>query len=364
LDGYRGIAFLVVFATHYIALPWGSTGVDAFFVLSGFLITGILYDTRDDPNRVRNFYIRRGLRIFPLYYGLILLMVLLYPVFRWDWNIHWLVWPFYLGNFARFVHPAVENTPWQLLGDAQLLSRTHPIKLYMGHFWSLCIEEHFYLIWPCIVFLVRDRRKLLWICALSVPICTLARIVAVHHLPAFMIDDEITLRATPFRFDALLLGGFLALIRRGPSPKMLIPWARICALTLALAFVVWHLTHTSVWLSYWKYSYPVWGNTWSMTAFEVFYASVMLLAIEWNSLTFRVLSVKPLRWLGRLSYGAYIFHDILHEPFEHLAYRLTPSHARWLAAVLALAFTVSAAWASFRWLESPFIRAKNRLAAR
>src|SRR4051812_33973991 len=66
LDGIRAIAFLMVFGQHYLMLPWGWSGVDLFFVLSGFLITGILFDTRNDRHRVRNFYVRRTLRIMPL----------------------------------------------------------------------------------------------------------------------------------------------------------------------------------------------------------------------------------------------------------------------------------------------------------
>ena len=89
LDGIRALAFLMVFAQHYLQMLWGWTGVDIFFVLSGFLITGILYDTRDQAHRVRNFYVRRTLRIFPLYYGLMLLLVLSYPYFRWQWCDNW-----------------------------------------------------------------------------------------------------------------------------------------------------------------------------------------------------------------------------------------------------------------------------------
>jgi hypothetical protein len=102
LDGMRAIAFLMVFAQHYYFAPWGWMGVDLFFVLSGFLITGILFDTRHDSHRVRNFYIRRTLRIFPLYYGIMLALLALQPLAHWNWD---LVWPSYVGNYARSVSP-------------------------------------------------------------------------------------------------------------------------------------------------------------------------------------------------------------------------------------------------------------------
>jgi peptidoglycan/LPS O-acetylase OafA/YrhL len=188
LDGLRAIAFLLVFGNHYLALPWGFSGVDAFFVLSGYLITGILYDTRNHPHRARNFYIRRTLRIFPLYYGLILLLILAYPYFRWEWNWKWLVWPAYLGNFARFYHLAEPGTNLQRLADAQPVSLRFPqIRLYCGHFWSLCIEEQFYLFWPWLVFWTKDRRKLMYLCLASIVVCTALRVTADSFLPAFMI---------------------------------------------------------------------------------------------------------------------------------------------------------------------------------
>jgi peptidoglycan/LPS O-acetylase OafA/YrhL len=86
LDGLRAVAFIGVFLHHYMSLPYGWAGVDVFFVLSGFLITGILYDTQDEPHRARNFYIRRTLRIFPLYYGVLLFIFLLTPVLHWAWT--------------------------------------------------------------------------------------------------------------------------------------------------------------------------------------------------------------------------------------------------------------------------------------
>src|SRR5579863_7708142 len=153
LDGLRTLAFLMVFGFHYTLLPWGWAGVDLFFVLSGFLITGILWDARDELHRARDFYIRRTLRIFPLYYGVILLLIFSYPWLRWQWDWSWLLWPTYLGNLACFFHSCAPDTVYQRMSDAQLLSSVYPkAPLYFGHFWSLCMEEQFYLIWPWIVF--------------------------------------------------------------------------------------------------------------------------------------------------------------------------------------------------------------------
>lgn len=91
LDGLRAVAVIMVFFQHYGAgrlslFSWGWAGVDIFFVLSGFLITGILYDSQHKAHRYRDFYIRRTLRIFPLYYTLWAIVLILTPVALWQWN--------------------------------------------------------------------------------------------------------------------------------------------------------------------------------------------------------------------------------------------------------------------------------------
>jgi peptidoglycan/LPS O-acetylase OafA/YrhL len=357
----------MVFGTHYISLPWGWAGVDVFFVLSGFLITGILFDTQHDPHRVRNFYVRRTLRIFPLYYGLMLLLVLLYPVFRWDWNLHWLVWPAYIGNFARGIHPYLPYSQLQMLADAQPLSQTFPhVQLRLGHFWSLCVEEQFYLFWPWIVFLVKDRRKLIAICAACVVACPLMRILATHTLPQYMLTQDVLYRWTPFRIDALLLGGLVALLLRGPHAPKLIVTARSgfilmsCALALCLALSP-AARHKPA-----GYLYPTWTFTWGLTLIDIFAACLIVVALNQRSLIFRVFNLSPLRWIGRISYGAYVFHDILHSQFEWLIkpFNLHGHSDEFATAALALTVTLLLAWASFRWFEGPFIRLKDRLTRR
>ena len=90
---------------------WGWTGVDMFLVLSGFLITGILYDSQQKPHRYRDFYIRRTLRIFPLYYFIWGVIFLMAPFAEWQWNWRWALWPAYLGNYARFFFCTRPGTP-------------------------------------------------------------------------------------------------------------------------------------------------------------------------------------------------------------------------------------------------------------
>ncbi len=217
LDGLRAVAFLMVFGAHYYGLPWGWTGVNIFFVLSGFLITGILFDSRNDPHRAHNFYIRRTLRIFPLYYGIFLALLLLYPIFHWQWSSLWLAWPLYLGNFLRFLSPSVltPHSTLQLAANAWLRASHFHLVLFLGHFWSLCVEEQFYLFWPWVVFWVRSRKALIWICSSAIVIVPFLRVLAQATAPTWLLTSEFLYRATPFQLDSLLLGGLIALLWRG-----------------------------------------------------------------------------------------------------------------------------------------------------
>jgi peptidoglycan/LPS O-acetylase OafA/YrhL len=357
LDGLRALAFLMVFAVHYEQMLWGWAGVDVFFVLSGFLITGILYDSRDDAHRVRNFYVRRALRIFPLYYGVMILLAASYPVFRWQWTWAWLVWPAYVGNFVVGIHPFVIRSPTQLLADFQPLSRAFPsVQLFLGHFWSLCVEEQFYLMWPWVVFWVRDRKKLMYICLACVVICPVMRIIGSHVLPRFMLERGILFRWTPFRVDALLLGGLVALIRRGPSERGLLWAARATSYVLGAMGVVWLILNRGAVRHPGSFVPPSWDMTWGLVFFDLLSAAVVVMALEPGSVTYRVLNLGPLRWIGRISYGAYLFHDIFHKQIG-AAMSKVAGHG---TAPAALLFTLVLAWASFRWYETPFIRLKER----
>ncbi len=362
LDGLRAVAFMMVFLQHYLQLPWGWTGVDLFFVLSGFLITGILFDTRTDAHRVRNFYVRRTLRIFPLYYGILITLLLTTPLFHWQWSWHWLVWVAYVGNFARFVHPYLEQSPLQRLADFQPFGTFGHVRglLYLGHFWSLCVEEQFYLIWPWVVFSIRDRKKLLFICALLFPICLGLRVAGQQLLPQWMLRGEVLYRATPFRLDALLLGGLIALWLRGPRAEALLRAARI-ALPIALVIAAaGYLVLSRGRIYPVPYPYPSWKFTWGLSAFDVLSALLILVAIQPSSMLYRFLKLRPLRWLGRVSYGAYVLlHDIPHAAYLAIATRIVHTHVASITAGIALSSTLLLAWLSFRFFESPFLELKE-----
>jgi peptidoglycan/LPS O-acetylase OafA/YrhL len=164
LDGVRGLAVLGVMLFHFVGIMppsnWGARaivhvvgfgayGVELFFVLSGFLITGILCDTRNGPHFFRNFYMRRFLRIFPLYYGVLALVFFVAPQIpllrgpTLDYLVHHEAWAWL---YAVNIYIAKDGD-WSFS--------------YLNHFWSLGVEEHFYFFWPAVVFVLARRPRTL-----------------------------------------------------------------------------------------------------------------------------------------------------------------------------------------------------------
>lgn len=375
LDGLRAIAFLLVFLQHYYDLPWGWSGVNVFFVLSGFLITGILFDTCDDPFRLRNFYARRMLRIFPLYYGVLLALLLVEPIVHWNWTRAWLAWPVYLGNFLHYLSPSanVEGSLLKLASDAQLNSVRLPrTTLFFGHFWSLCVEEQFYLFWPWIVFSLRSRRALLWTCGAVVVLVPLLRVLAQSSAPTWMLEGDLLYRTLPFQLDSLLLGGLVAMLWRGKRRERLLRIARIVAFIAAIAALVYLvITFHAAWPRWRKdYQYPTWRLTWGLTYINLFTASVILCCLQTKGWVVSLLSRRPLRFLGRISYGAYIFHDIFRGLYAHIILHLGERHPAInndypeLTTAFGLVGTVLLAWLSFRFFETPFLNLKERFTVR
>src|SRR5260221_2149669 len=209
LDGLRAIAILLVVphnlnlmvtfggvAHLFLAVLYrGWIGVQLFFVLSGFLITGILLDARDAPDYYRSFFVRRALRIFPLYYATLLVLLMLLPALG-------------LVSFER--DPMVELSCWAYFSN--WYGPFHPLPQPLSHFWSLAIEEQFYLLWPFAI----HRRSAGWVLRLCLAIAAASLLVRVVMLLAGLPTQAIyTFLVT--RIDALAPGGAAAAAFRVPS---------------------------------------------------------------------------------------------------------------------------------------------------
>lgn len=373
LDGLRTLAFFMVFLQHYMFVQWGTCGVNLFFVLSGFLITGILWDTRDSPYRARNFYIRRTLRIFPLYYGVFLVLLLTTPLFHWQWSIYWSAWPLYLGNFLRFLSPssAQPHSILQIASDGVLLMHSLSSKMYVSiaPFWSLCVEEQFYLLWPWVVFSVWSRRTLLWICTFVVVILPFIRFFLQFHLPPWMDQQDIFYRLTPFELDSLLLGALIALIWRGAHRQTMLALGQKIAplfLVACAAAYIWRDLHSPD--PFEGFLYPSWHWTFGLTLTNFISAALLLSALNPGTWIYRFLSLRWMRWVGRISYGAYVFHDMCdimaHQAMASLFPEFVHGHrfaSRLIVAVPILILTLVTAFLSFRFFESPFLKLKEKL---
>lgn len=286
LDGLRGIAIILVLLVHhfgnYLLPSWGWIGVDLFFVLSGFLITDILLHANTQFSTIRNFYIRRALRILPLYYlSLILLFHVLpflgisIPGLSYNKEQEGLFW-LYLQNFFFATHiPA---------GD----------EISMTHFWSLAVEEQFYLVWPIILFTLRKNTKIMTGLMLSVLVLNLVR-------TGLMIRYDNLIHPLSFEFtriDGILIGSILAFRRSFPDhwkKLKVLTWVTGISVSLLMTFVFFRFTDHRV----------------NMLAAGGFTFIALLLGwlVNWNlDNKSNLIQSRMPRFFGKYSYGIYIFH--------------------------------------------------------
>ncbi len=364
LDGLRAVAVLLVFAEHFVGLPLGWSGVDVFFVLSGFLITSILWKTRGEEHRFRNFYVRRTLRIFPVYYGVFLALLLVTPVLHIQWDWQRLSWLLYVGNWSYYFNLAQFNAQhwWDALSCSVRLHGTlYPEYIYIGHFWSLCVEEQFYLVWPFVVYRLQERGRILKLSAAIVLLMPVVRFGCFYLLPGKMVDAGILYHNTLFRFDALLLGAFVAMLWQGPWAAWLKRMApRVFAVFSVIVLSVYgvfphRFIHTPWFVAGWVYSLRFF-------CIDVAAAGLIVMALTPGSVAFRCLHVRPLRWLGMRSYGFYVYHYMGLYLLRDFAVRETGRYHAITLPVMGFALAVGVSWVSFRYLEQPFLRLKDRYA--
>ena len=353
LDGVRALAVLAVLVFHFwqrqppMQLPHavqsslrllsiGQKGVDLFFVLSGFLITRILIRSRNSPHYFKNFYIRRTLRIFPIYY----LAVFLCLLAGWCWSLPQFSWAkmwwylFYLQNIGSTFWPGQVSGP--------------------GHFWSLAVEEHFYLLWPLLVALVSPRR-LQWLAATVIFLAFLCRILLLS------LGYE-TFYFSLCRMDGLALGAVLAVWFGQP-----VVWER----TLAWVRRLWWFAALAGVLSFFAFS----GGGFAVAQaikfflFAVLCGCLLVLALDPapGALFPRLCSHPSLRFIGRISYGMYVFHPFLFNWVNGIGSRRAwsplvghPAAGAMMDFPLCLGSTILIAWLSWKLFESPINALKER----
>jgi peptidoglycan/LPS O-acetylase OafA/YrhL len=356
LDGIRGLALVMVLWLHCFLLEPTSLiirlansiggsmfiALDLFFVLSGFLITGILIRTRDVPRRARNFYVRRALRIFPAYYFVILFIFVIYPVFYGPLDQvldrrEAIYYVFYIQNLW---HAWTEIKPsWPGL----------------QHLWSMAVEEQFYLLWPLVVWKTPPAqlvRVCAWVFVVSV---TLKFVLIANGASVY----EVYL-PTYTRVEGLAAGAGLAALWYTHGIRTTPNWLRLAGIvaTLALLFLIFRKSGSKV--SPLNMSLHVVSST---------------VAFAW--MIFATVSARPgaairhffrnrmLRFLGRYSYGIYLLHWVVYWQIKYFvldAMGMEPNMDNWSAIVAGVAIvlaTVALAFVMYHTLELPLLRLKR-----
>lgn len=342
LDGLRGVAIGLILLHHcfgkLFAFCW--IGVDLFFVLSGFLITRILLESLEKKNYLLNFFGRRVLRIFPLYYFVLAVVFFLFPLLINDAEKTFS----YLFEHQAWFWTYTEN--WLINRDGWAPGQ----NIILSHFWSLAIEEQYYLLWPFVVLLFRGRALLIAIFCL-IATAVVIRTAGILHNPGYYV-------ATITRMDSLLMGALLAaLLYR--FRNLVNNWSKALFVLSGIAILAGLLITRN----------PDYSNRFFVTAgytlLAVFFAAVIAIVIEEkNNLLKRSLNNRPLIFLGKYSYGLYVFHFpvfwLLRAPVLELisGWIASPDIAKLATSLVCLAITIACALLSFSLIEKPFLRLK------
>lgn len=339
LDGLRFFAVAGVMAVHFSPGslgklgPWGDWGVRVFFVLSGYLITGILIGMRDriDAGHAQptteygRFFSRRAFRLFPAYAATL------------------------VAATALGLHHAEETLPWNLGFATNYFITLHQIwPQLLSHLWTLAVEFQFYLLWPWVML---AAPRLAW---RKITIWLLLAGPAFRFIELALVPDSVAIGILlPSAVDYFGFGGLLALTPPAAWPKH--P-GRIAAVALATSLLAVHLGFASIWPA-WRALDPTLIATGSV-------ALVAYLVQPGPGLFRDVCRLPVLRYLGRISYGIYLYHNLAHRLSPSLIRRLTgenylPNEAAHVAVLVAISILL--AMTSWHVLELPLERLREHL---
>jgi len=346
LDGLRGIAVLAVVVWHYIPVTNtffpGWAGVDLFFVLSGYLITGRLLDTKGRSGYFTRFYRNRILRIWPLYYALVIPFLLLIPYVSAlhaptmvIYKEHWLSFLLFLQNWT-------------------FIRYGHTTDLSLVHLWSLAVEEQFYLIWPLVILLTSARGRI----RLFIPLILLvllARCIYYWYHPASALAIHYN---TFFRIDSLVAGSLLCQVHR-LGIKIHKGWMGAIALAGALIILAADVMAKTV-----SPAIPFFTSA-GYTILAIVFACILHLSLQPGHPLARLGNLPSLRWVGKISYGLYIIHIpvwtmigsrlLIYAAARWSGYE---QFVYWGVALFCFLLSLLLSVISFRYYESFFLRLK------
>lgn len=347
VDGLRGVAILAVLSFHFVnnqlvnsvttsglvlakITSFGWAGVDLFFVLSGFLITSVLLEKKGSKNFFSTFFIRRIFRIIPCYYLLLVIFLLIQVVPYFASN------PLLVGNKAipmlsyfAMVHNLFMANMNNLGND--MLSIT----------WSIGIEEQFYIIFPFLVYWV-DEKKIPIVLALLIVLASVVRSQIDNWIPAYVL--------LPTRMDALSVGALVACFFRHEYFNPAMKKYKYHLISLLVIDV-----------SACAYLYFENGDLGPIRhgLFAAAFGILLLFALHPIPVYTAVLNLKPLQWVGKISYSLYLFHYLILAVFHHVAGNsnglVLESNSDLIVTVTALSFSFIFAWALYNWFERPLV---------
>jgi peptidoglycan/LPS O-acetylase OafA/YrhL len=348
LDGLRGFCCLLVIFYHtfyfvlhkYLSVIWVS--IDIFFVLSGFLITDILLNIPLDKISLKTFYIKRALRVFPLYYASLIIFFIILPLL----SVNLINFDYYIQNQIWF---------WTFLQNWRMIFK-NPNQSGLVHLWSMAVEEQFYLLWPLVILVVKKPQRLLWI----ILVLLIAVIIGRFWLWNMQIEELAYGNLYSFtRIDGICVGCIVAILKKikpGYINKHIAVFVTIIA---GLNFLFYFLNRND--------SYPYFG----MIGFFTFSMIVGILVDEIinhdKSFFTLIFNVSPLRFIGKISYGTYIFHLPLYlalspylEHWSTLNIKFLP--APYFASTILTISSFIIGFLSYKYFENYFLKIKSRIA--
>ena len=362
VDELRAVAILLVFLYHAdeTHFGFGWVGVQMFFVISGFLITRILIQSRttlEGAEFFKNFYGRRALRIFPLYFlylgGVAMIAAIAIDAFGYDAD----------GHFRLFR----QQLPYGLTYTYNVF---HASAAFQGtalitHLWSLAAEEQFYFVWPFVIYAVPKRLyKTVFVSILVAG--PLVRLAVWLYLdgsqPAWALaDHETAIYVLPTtHFDAFALGGLFCMAPpRKAATQAAVFGALLLAVTLSLEAISPDARLGGTLGLRLGMPGPGFRFVWGYTALNYFFGCVLIGAIAYATRTGH--GSRPLAYLGRISYGIYVYHYGILSGIKTVAGKFAPELPTAGIAALAIVATVAVSAASFHWFENPINKTKHKL---